>query len=185
MLEILAGRLKWERTGDGIRVVIPTRFNWLVTRDKLFYAFITMLGFCVTFIVLSIVDGKPVQWGIILCFALGYLSSVIVLMLTDRTIMSLNKNMMTIQYRSCGIVRRKKKYLTELVYDLRFADSSHRAKIRNVYRQNEIQFGEEYVTQSFAFGITEQEADALIEKMMEVYKFPKRADRDQAPESTG
>jgi hypothetical protein len=29
MLEKLAGRLKWERTGTGIRVEIPARIPWL------------------------------------------------------------------------------------------------------------------------------------------------------------
>jgi hypothetical protein len=28
MLETLTGRLKWERTGDGIRVMIPPRLSW-------------------------------------------------------------------------------------------------------------------------------------------------------------
>ena len=28
MLEPLVGRLKWERTEDGVRVVIPSRFSW-------------------------------------------------------------------------------------------------------------------------------------------------------------
>jgi hypothetical protein len=30
MFETLAGRLNWERTADGIRVVIPSRFSWWI-----------------------------------------------------------------------------------------------------------------------------------------------------------
>ena len=30
MFETLAGRLKWERTADGIRAVIPSRFSWFM-----------------------------------------------------------------------------------------------------------------------------------------------------------
>jgi hypothetical protein len=29
MLETQAGRLKWERTADGIRVVIPVKVGWI------------------------------------------------------------------------------------------------------------------------------------------------------------
>ena len=35
MLEVLKGRLKWERTADGIRVVIPARLSWSAIRRHL------------------------------------------------------------------------------------------------------------------------------------------------------
>ena len=36
MLEKLAGRLKWEKTGLGIRVVIPARQDWWIVPLAIF-----------------------------------------------------------------------------------------------------------------------------------------------------
>jgi hypothetical protein len=174
MLETLAGRLKWERVGDGIRVVIPARFPWMATRHMLI---LNSFGIFVPIAMMSAysyLNGEPESWrGILIGSAFGLITGYLGFMLTARTILSLDQSSITFQYRSFGIKRGTKKYLNEQLNNLQFISSSNREEIRNEYRQNEMQIDQDLRTHSFAEGITKQEADALIEKMMEIYTFPK------------
>jgi hypothetical protein len=53
--------------------------------------------------------------------------------------------------------------------NLRYAASEYGASMNEMSR---IEIDRDSITRKFAFGITELEADTLIEKMMEIYKFP-------------
>jgi hypothetical protein len=180
MLETLAGRLKWERTSDGIRVVIPVRVPWLLTLSGIFLftfpsstvdVFSKHRGFTgpVSFIQFWILLGSGICLGV-LWFTMIF---------TIKQVLTLNPAEMTIQVRTLGIGVRKRTVATNRLHYLRFEPSEYgdSASFNNMSR---IQIDRDGKTRNFAFGITEQEADALIEKMMEVYKFPKYPKTDTA-----
>ncbi|MGA3345529.1 MAG: hypothetical protein ABSC76_11735 [Terracidiphilus sp.] len=174
MLERLAGRLKWERTSDGIRVVIPERFNWIALGKGLWEPCFYMLIFFLVEPVIRSPHEAGLGWNgwLAMCamfFALWFLGSLF----PEKIILTLNRSMMIIQRRSFGIKRSTSKYSTDSLNNLRFVSASNREEIRNEYRQSEIQIDQGLKTHPFAEGIAETEARALIEKMMEVYNFPK------------
>jgi hypothetical protein len=170
MLETLAGRLKWEQTEQGIRLVIPARFNGKRILYRLMSElWVPMIIYAVSWYFLS----SEARWGIFLGLAFGTVIAIFRLMLTGRAVLLLEPSRLTIEFRSFWIKRSTSKYLTARLENLRFVDASSREEIRNEYRQSEMQIDEDLKTHPFAEGITESEALALIGKMMEVYSFPK------------
>jgi hypothetical protein len=172
MLETLAGRLKWERTCDGIRVVIPVRFSWIAIGKGIWEP-------CVFLLLMSLVDPflysphkVPLTWEGRLLIYLTILLLWSALVSTGKTILTLNPSMLIIQRRPPRFKRRTNRYSTGGLNDLRFVASSNREEIRNGWNQSEIQFDQDLKTQNLAEGITEPEARALIDRMMAVYKFP-------------
>jgi hypothetical protein len=170
MLETLAGRLKWDKTERGIRLVIPARFNGRRVIYKLMSdLWLPMIVYAVSWYYLS----SEARRGIILGLASGTVIAFFGFMLTGRTVLLLEPSRLTIEFRSFWVKRKTSKYLTTRLENLRFVAASNREEIRNEYRQSEMQIDEDLKTHPFAEGITEPEALALIGKMMGVYSFPK------------
>lgn len=167
MLEPLAGRLKWERIGHGIRVVIPVRFPLL---DAL--TGISLLTLPVSTIFLF---GKhqsltglsrfiPIGIGFVLC--VGWF----VLVFTIKHVLTLNPAEMTVQTRTFGIGVRSRTYATSRLQNLRFVASEYGDWI-SIGDMSRIEIDRDFKTRKLAFGISEREADALIEKMTAIYDF--------------
>lgn len=174
MLEKLAGRLQWERLGEGIRVVIPVRVPWLTA----------ILGIWLFIFPINAVElfnkhrgftgpASFVQFWVVLgiCLILSVLWFSMIF--TTQQVLTLNPAEMTFQVRMLGIGVRKRTYATSRLHCLRFGPSEY-GNYLTMDMMSRIQIDRDGKTRNFAFGITEQEADALIEKMMEVYKFPER-----------
>jgi hypothetical protein len=169
MLEKLAGRLKWERMGDGIRVVIPVRVPWLTAISGIWLfmlpCFITVL-FCK---LRGITVPCPFTLDLI---GLLFVAMWFTMIFTIQHVLTLNPAEMTMQVRMFGIGVRKRTYATSCLYCLRFGPSEY-GNYLTMDMMSRIQIDRDGKTRNLAFGITETEADALIEKMMEVYKFPR------------
>jgi hypothetical protein len=177
MLEKLAGRLKWERAGDGIRVVIPARRNWRaalqVLRASWPSGFASNLLFTLFFLIVMYISSRePFRWWGILIFFVLLVAGDISRELLGKTILTLDSASLKIDWKIFGVKQTSSKFANERLHDLRFVVSAPSADIRNDFRLNEIQFIEYFATHSFAAGISEEEATALIARMMEVYKFP-------------
>jgi hypothetical protein len=174
MLEKLAGRLKWERTGGGIRVVIPVRVPWLSALIGGFGVFslpsLTMDLFGKHRSIAGPASFAPECVGLFLC-VLWF-----TLLFTIKQILTLNSTEMAIQTRTFGIEVKNGAYATDRLQCLRFVSSDYGDGVL-MSDMSRIEIDRDLKTRKFAFGITEQEADALIEKMMEVYDFPKDATR--------
>jgi len=113
-------------------------------------------------------------WGVFL----GYGTFILVLRCLDTATthktLVLDPSGLTIKVRSLfGAVSSKWDYAIAELHNLRFVAYSKRASVRNEDLQNEIQVDKDYDTRSFFAGITEEEASALIARMMEIYPFPK------------
>lgn len=173
MLEKLAGRLKWERTGDGIRVVIPVRVPLLSTLSGISLVYAPLF----TLQVFDKLRGVAVPASFVPLW-IGLFLSVIwfTMMFTMKQILTLSPAQMGFQTRTMGIGVRKGTRATSGLRNLRFVPSEY-GNWTFMNDMSRIEIDRDCKTRKFAFGITEQEADALIEKMMEVYSFPKEPAR--------
>lgn len=180
MLETLAGRLKWERTDQGIRVEYRVRGDypamWRYMKGSWGMYWPALILLAAIFFIARLLDrhGHITRWWEDpLALFLGVTLSSFISMLANRTILTLDSTKFELEFRQWNWGRGRKAYLTTQLFDLRFVKSMRGAETRNGLRLNEIQFNEDLATEYFATGITETEAIALIAKMMEVYPFPK------------
>jgi hypothetical protein len=175
MLEKLAGRLKWERTGDSIRVVIPVRFQSFVVLSGMG---VISLPFCVVAILDKLRGfNAPVPLATVwVGLSLGVIQMTI--FFTAKHVLTLSPVEMAIQSRTLGIGVKKRSYATSRLRNLRFVASEYYDLVSTeLNTMSRIELDRDGKTRKLAFGITEQEAHALIEKMMEVYDFSKDATR--------
>jgi hypothetical protein len=169
MLETLAGRLKWEQTGDGIRVVIPVRMPLLTALSGIWLFMLPHFTVEVFDKLRGFIDPRsfaPVWIG--LCLVVLWFTMIF----TTQQILTLNPGEIVIQVRIFGIGVKKRAFATSRLQCLRFVPSEY-GDLISMNDMSRIQIDRDFKTRNFAFGITEQEADTLIQKMMEVYKFPK------------
>lgn len=174
MLEKLAGRLKWERKGNGIRVVIPVRVPWL-------RALVGGLGVFSFPILTMDLFGKHRGFTSPASFAPEYIGLFLAAiwftwLFTIKQVLTLSPTEMEIQTSTFWVDVKKGAYATSRLQNLRFASSDYGEEV-SMIEMSRIQIDRDFKTRNFAFGITEQEADALIEKMMEIYNFPNEPTR--------
>ena len=178
MLEILTGRLKWEQTDDGIRVVIPSRLSWGAIRRLLIdlgIAVVAYLGLlaivgCVAYLrglsFLSFVNNEGIHS--FFRVSLGYLAGLIIAKMVPRlfgkTVVTLGPVKVTIEWNG-RLGSSKEVFPTQTLHSFRFV-------VQNKIGQNEIQFCDSHWTHYFAVGIKREEAEALLSKLMEFYPFP-------------
>jgi hypothetical protein len=68
--------------------------------------------------------------------------------------------------------RSKEVFPTAAMHSFRFVEWCREAPVQNKIVQNEVQFGQTHWTRYFGEGITCEEAEALIARMMGAYPFP-------------
>jgi hypothetical protein len=180
MLEKLAGRLIWERTGSGIRVEISARAGWMLAFLCLWLALFGGIGGALEFKAFN--EGDPstfmLIWGLAWLVGVGVGAGLLIWSLGGRTMLLLNQTEMTIQHRVMGFEWDKRTYATSQVCNLRYVPSFKSSgwsgsNYEQTYHQSQIRFEAEDKTRSFASGLSDIEAFALIDKMLEIYNFPK------------
>jgi hypothetical protein len=169
MIEKLAGRLTWERSGQGILVEIPeTKSYWMIGLSIVWLAFSAMivagmfvatptfgcLGFA---LFLLLVPG----FGFVFLYRL-------VENLTGRTTLALDPLSLQITRRVAGIKLRVRTFRTAAVRNPRYVyeDSVD-------YGYSAIRFESGNKSRAFAAGIRETDAQALIDKIIEICPFLK------------
>lgn len=180
MLDKLAGRLTWEQTPQGIRVEIPAR------PPAMTYLFVPLI---VLWLVLAAIRywhllGQPhaedteytlqlISMGI---YAVGFCIFVcwMAFIFTGDSILTLDKTEMKIQHRVLGVELASRSFPSNQVYQVLYIPPDRPETRRSVIDPNtsKIQFEVDDGTHSFARGVTETEACALILLMLTVYKFP-------------
>jgi len=178
MLETLAGRLKWERTPSGIRAEMSPPLNKELVKTFALRAYFLSLYFALLQYFFNHIDHRPHStmptWGEFL--GLGTLILVLRCLdtATTRKALFLDPTGLTIKVRSLfGVVRTKREYALATLTNLRFVAYSRKKHVKNEDHQNEIQIDKNYSTRVFFVGISEEEATALIARMMDIYPFPK------------
>jgi hypothetical protein len=87
------------------------------------------------------------------------------------TIVTLSPDQITVEWNS-RLRRDKGVFPTATLRGFRFVERSDEVPLKNRLGQNEVQFVQAQSICHFGEGITREEAEALICKMVEVYSFP-------------
>jgi hypothetical protein len=172
MLETLAGRLKWEHTGTGIRVEIPARLDWTTLFFVVWLAGWSVAGWHVILDALSKPNVQPfnllwlVGWAAGECFVIAS----VVWSLAGNTTLMLDSSTLEINRRIAGIQLDRRSFATTSVHNLRYIPAANRG--RRSYG-SQICFEADGKTRAFASKIEDAEAFALIDRLLDVYMFPK------------
>src|ERR1035441_8720219 len=122
MLETLAGRLKWERTGDGIRVVIPVRIPWPSALSGIWLFMLphfTVELFGKSGVITGPASLAPKWIG--LCLLVSWFTMIF----TIKQVLILNPAEMGFQTFTFGIGVKKSTYATSRLKCLRFIPSEY------------------------------------------------------------
>ena len=180
MLEKLAGRLRWERTGQGIRIVIPARQDWWIVPLAIFLTAIAWVDWTDWFFLHnSLPDSSfsKLAWlgiatsAVLACiFVCWFLWGM-----TGKTILAMDPFELKLERRVIGIEWDIRKFSTYDVKNLRYIPPAYIWAFRTDTdpTTSKIQFQAKSKTIRFARGITEREACLLFDKMDETYKFPR------------
>lgn len=180
MLQQLAGRLMWERTPNGIRVAIPTR------RGAVTILYGPLVGMWLVAVsvhywnVLETPHGEGnefmLQLMAVAVYALGFCFAIcwLIWTFTNETILTLDEAEMKLQRRAMGIELFTESYPTVSVRNVIFIPPtrSWASQDDTDPKTSKIQFQAGSLTRTFASGVTEAEAKALIAGMQGIYKFP-------------
>ena len=167
MLEPLAGRLKWERTGDGIRVELPGPAEFAE-----FLAIVILAGLpFIAYGLLRIFINPAPGWVFAVLGAVGLLlaASGVMNFVGRKRLVILTPAALTVTTTErCAQSR------TELTRAVRNLRSNPRVSLRGNEYPGQIQVEIDGFGGTCTIGsrLTEAEAAALISKMMEVYAFP-------------
>ncbi len=172
MLETLAGRLRWENTGSGIYVEIPARLDWTLAFFIIWLAGWSFGGWDVGLQTFS-KPNPPIfdllwlaAWAVGECVVI----TSVVWSLGGRSFLALDPSSFQFTHRMCGNQLSRKTFATANVRNLRHVPASHRGRQST---GGKISFEADGKTHSFASRLKDAEAFALIDKMLDVYKFPK------------
>ncbi|MDR3774989.1 MAG: hypothetical protein P4L26_16665 [Terracidiphilus sp.] len=167
MLDTLVGRLKWERTEDGIRVEMPGPAEFA---ELLAIVILAGLPFVVYGLLRIFIEPAP-GWVIAVLGGVGLLlaASGVMNLVGRKRLLIMNPAALTVTTsESCA---RSRTELTRAVRNLR---SNPRISLRGNEYPEQIQVEIDGFGGTWTIGsrLTEAEAAALISKMMEVYAFP-------------
>lgn len=172
MLETLAGRLKWEQTGQGIRVEIPARLDWTTLFFIAWLAMWSLAGWHIIMQTFTKHDAPVfnmlwlVGWAAAECFVIAS----IIWSLAGHTTLILDAYVLEITRRIAGIQLDTRSFATSNVHNLRYMPAGNRG--RRSYG-SQICFEADCKTRKFASKVEDAEAFALIDRMLDVYNFPK------------
>lgn len=179
MLAQLEGRLTWERTVTGIRVLIPARRDWGSIISGIVWGLWAFVGLCVTVFSwkLSLVDGLAI-------IVFGSIESISVALLAwnlrGKTTLILDPREFRIARAALGVEWSSWNLPVGTVRNLRYIPPTA-FRFFGHWGPGQMRFEANGKTRKFATGLKETEALALIERMIEIYEFP----RDRASEYIG
>jgi hypothetical protein len=174
LFETLAGRVRWEQTASGIRVEIPTRKDWSAILAVSVIEMWALRGLAIIPERLF-VYGHPntVQWLALVGFA-----SVAALCLAWLLWSFVGKSRLDLDQVEFKIVRQilgvhldTRAFRTREVRNLRYLPCSE-FRIFKGFIPGVFCFEADDKTHRFGSGVTDFEAFALINEMLDVYEFP-------------
>ncbi len=185
MLEKLAGRHTWEPMAGGIRVEIPAQRNWTILFFAVWLVMWTVGGRHVIAETFGRSASHPNSWFNMLWlggWAIGecVVSGAILWGLGGSITLMLDPSNLEIRRRLFGLQIGGFTCPTSKVRNLRFTPAG---RGRNA-PQSAVSIEVADKSFSFASGISDAEAFALIDKMLEIYKFPRDRALDYINSST-
>jgi hypothetical protein len=178
MLEPLAGRLRSERTPEGIRIVIPSRFDIGPLGDILLIACVPVLAVDVV----AKLDKSWTGWGWAEAslFLLAVAALRLVTIVADRTVVNLNPAWLTIRRGPFGLHWKKSSFATRRLRNLHAVASTSDWTGRKLRGRQTVRFEEDGYPCDVAKQLSATEASALIELMLKTYDFAEEAEPESA-----
>jgi hypothetical protein len=171
MLETLAGRLKWERTPEGIRVQLPFRFRWESLPPIIAAFFISL--WIDDIIQKSPIKGTGPSLGTILGTGLCIAAMLPTLQLAKKVFIILTPTEVSKAISFFGKQFRKCSRQNNRLYDLRSNLLVSEWSGKDIDNRNSVEINQGSRDVTLASWLTDIEAEALITKMREIYPFPK------------
>jgi hypothetical protein len=185
MQEILEGRLEWERTPGRIAVSIPVRRGpstagyaflivvWLTIASVHYWRLLSGNHLDSSQYTFELVAVAIYVFGFF--FFLGWLAWTV----TGETVVTLDAGELTIQKRALGIEISTQTHQNTDIRNIRFVRAKQFWALRadTDPSTSKIQFVTNHGFHTFGKGIGETEAAVLIERMIELYPFPKSGER--------
>ena len=170
MLEPLAG-LKWEQTANGIRVERHAPLD----SSNLRRAILICVSFTLYAYLLGIfINGSHrgwSDWKLPLLYGPAYMAAWIWRTLARRTILTLTPKETTLNIGTLEIGFNKRVFANSRLHNLYYCGSRDEPTAEQEIVKNCLLCDVEDKTISIMSGITSEEAYALIDRMMEIYKF--------------
>lgn len=179
MLEPLAGRLKWERTSEGIRILVPSRFDIGPLGDTILIACIPVLF--VDFVAKMDKDWKGWGWEQLTVALVALALIRAITLLADRTEIRLNPAWLTTRRGPFGLNWKKSSFAVRRLHHLRSVPSRSDWTGIELRGRQTVQFDEDDNTQDLVKQLTANEAAALIEKILEIHPFRQEALESSSP----
>jgi hypothetical protein len=185
MQEMLEGRLEWERAPGRILVSIPVRRGpstagyallivvWLTVASIHYWHLLSSNRLDSSQYKFEVVAVAIYVFGFF--FFLGWLAWTV----TGETHVILDASRLTVQKRALGIELSTQTHQNGDIRNIRFVRPKQFWALRadTDPSTSKIQFVTDHGFHSFGKGIGESEASVLIERMMEIYPFPKSGER--------
>jgi len=180
MQETLEGRLKWERSPDGIQVSIPVRRG----ASTVGYIFLVLIWLTIASIHYWHLFTQPrddspeaiYQFIAILLYLFGFFFFLgwVAWTATGETILVLDSGGMTLQKRVLGIEVSSRSFRNNEVHSFNYIRPRPFWALRSDTdpSSSRIRFMAGGKYHYFARGVSESEAFALVERMVQVYRFP-------------
>jgi len=181
MLDNLEGRVMWERTPQSVRIEVPVRRGPFLA----IYGPLVVLWLIVATVrywhLLSGPHPEDINFNLqmvaIGVYVLGFIYFVgwMAWTLTGETVVILNPPEIKIQSRVFGIELTSRTFQANQVNRMRFIPPTRVATQHSVLNPNSscIRFEANNKSESFAKGVTKDESRAMIDKMLQVYEFPR------------
>jgi hypothetical protein len=179
MREMLEGRLEWEKSARSIAVKIPAR------RGSAFLLFGPIIGVWMIFSSFEFLtatgsNAPENKSDMGLTLLTGFVVSLVILLawvawaFTSDALVTVDETQFKIQRRILGIELVTHSFSTTEVHNFKYVPPRTFWASKGVtdIRTSKIEFQAKYKSVAFAHGVTELEAQVLIEQMIEVFKFP-------------
>jgi len=169
-MDTLAGKLRWERTANGIRVEIPGWMGWQTLFFCAWLALWTYGGWQAIKSYSATSNLFLLVWLVFWTVGEVMVAGSIAWSLFGVVVLALDPSTFNLTYRFAGSDIRSRSFPTHDIRNLRYQPFSRSGRSQNL---SSVRFESNEKTCSFASGISDAEAFALIDKMLEVYPFPK------------
>jgi hypothetical protein len=181
MFETLEGRVKFEKTDEGVRIAVPVRRGPFAAIYGPLVAIWLVLATVRYWNLLAGPHVEDTNFSLqmtaigIYAFGLFYFLCWLAWTMTGETVITLKPPEVRIARRVFGIDVSVRTFQTEEIYRMRFVPAKRMATQRSVVNPNSsyIHFEVNDRPRKFVKGVSKDEARALIDKMLQVYQFPR------------
>lgn len=174
-MQPLAGRLQYERTGEGVCIEIPARGHWTAVLGLIFLAAWVCLAIAYRRAILPGDQASLFAWLNVGLGIAGFLlvGGLLLWSLTGRTLVRLTASEIRLERRVAGVPWDERAFPADSVGGLRYVppDSLYKYAINSDRHPSRMEISVGERRYRFARGIDEREAGALMEQAKSIVGF--------------